>query len=91
MTNTPIATCERAAAPVTSTNILISDSGNPLTINSFKGVTPVMSALNEGLLSLSFPGTEDPDIFVVTGLLKNHDMTVIKDVPLFPPSKDNSH
>jgi hypothetical protein len=44
-----------------------------------------MSALNGGPLSLSFPGTEDPDIFVVTGLLKDHDMTVVKDVPISPP------
>ena len=49
-----------------------------------------MSALNGGPLSLSFPGIEDPDIFVMTGLLKDHDMTVVKEVPLFPPLKDYS-
>lgn len=80
---TPLALRQvQKAGELSSTSILITDSFNPLSINRFKGITPVLTALNGGPLRLSFPNTEDSETFVVTGLLKEHDMAVVKDVSL---------
>ena len=68
---------------LSSSAILITDSHNQLSINRFKGITPVITALNNNPLRLTFPRTEDSETFVVTGVLKEHDMAIMQEV-LFP-------
>jgi hypothetical protein len=67
--------------PLTSSEALVQDVvKNPLSIYRFKGIPSVLAAINRGPLKLRFPGTPTPEIFVLTGLLQSHDMTVIKEV-----------
>jgi hypothetical protein len=66
--------------PITSTGALLDDiPNNPLSIHRFKGISPVLAAVNRGPLKLRFPETKNAELFVITGLLQSHDMTVIKE------------
>lgn len=60
--------------------LLVDDVKNPASINRFKGITPVLVGVDRRPLKLRFPGVNDGELFVVTGLLQSHDMTIVKEV-----------
>lgn len=74
------------AASTSKGALLADESKNQLSINRFRGITPVLRALNKGPVNLGFEGAQDPDVFVITGLLYSHDMTIVKEVVMKPPS-----
>src|SRR5437762_11250705 len=45
-----------------------------LSINHFQGLNPVMSMVDKGPVTLTFPVPKIPGIFVVTSVLREHDM-----------------
>ena len=51
-----------------------------LSINRFQGLNPVMSMVDKGPVTLTFPVPKNPGIFVVTGVLREHDMDIFKEV-----------
>jgi hypothetical protein len=77
-----------AEAQTSIAALLIENSNNPLSVNRFKNITPVLHAINAGPLKLRFPGVSNPNLFVITGLLRSHDMTIVKEVTTSPLSND---
>jgi hypothetical protein len=70
-----------AIVALTSRGVLLADdSKNMLSINRFKGIAPELHAVNRGPLNLRFPGVDDPEHFVISGLLHSHDMSIVKEV-----------
>jgi hypothetical protein len=51
-----------------------------LSINRFQGLNPAMSMVDKGPVILTFPVPKNPGIFVVTGVLREHDMDIFKEV-----------
>ena len=51
-----------------------------LSIDRFHGLNPVMSMVDKGPVTLTFPVPKNPGIFVVTGVLREHDMDIFKEV-----------
>ena len=51
-----------------------------LSINHFQGLNPVMLIVDKGPVTLTFPVPKNPGIFVVTGVLREHDMDIFKEV-----------
>ena len=51
-----------------------------LSINRFQGLNPVMSMVDKGPVTLTFPVPKKSGIFVVTGVLREHDMDIFKEV-----------
>ena len=51
-----------------------------LSIDHFQGLNPVMSMVDKGPVTLTFPVPKNPGIFVVTGVLREHDMDILKEV-----------
>src|SRR5271165_5786636 len=51
-----------------------------LSIDHFQGLNPVMSMVDKGPVTLTFPVPKNPGIFVVTGVLREHDMDIFKEV-----------
>ena len=51
-----------------------------LSIDRFQGLNPVMSMVDKGPVTLTFPVPKNPGIFVVTGVLREHDMDIFKEV-----------
>jgi hypothetical protein len=60
--------------------LLLDDAKNPFNVNRFKGITPTLVAVDRRPLKLRFPGVNSGELFVMTGLLQSHDMTIIKEV-----------
>ena len=51
-----------------------------LSIDRFQGQNPVMSMVDKGPVTLTFPVPKNSGIFVVTGVLREHDMDIFKEV-----------
>ena len=51
-----------------------------LSIDRFQGLNPVMSMVDKGPVTLTFPVPKNPGIFVVTSVLREHDMDIFKEV-----------
>ena len=51
-----------------------------LSIDHFHGLNPVMSMVDKGPVTLPFPVPKNPGIFVVTSVLREHDMDIFKEV-----------
>ena len=51
-----------------------------LSINHFQGLNLVMSMVDKGPVTLTFPVPKNPGIFVVTSVLREHDMDIFKEV-----------
>ena len=51
-----------------------------LSIDRFHDLNPVMSMVDKGPVTLTFPVPKNPGIFVVTGVLREHDMDIFKEV-----------
>ena len=51
-----------------------------LSINHFQGLNLVMSMVDKGLVTLTFPVPKNPGIFVVTGVLREHNMDIFKEM-----------
>jgi hypothetical protein len=71
----------RDATPRSSIGFLIEKNVGVenLSIGRFQGLNPVMSMIDKGL-TLTFPVPKNPGIFVVTGVLSEHDMDIFKEV-----------
>ena len=51
-----------------------------LSINHFQDLNPVISMIDKDPVTLTFPVPKNPGIFVVTGVLREHDMDIFKEV-----------